>query len=151
MTRDWHSSSQAWILLFCRSQGHSHQFQCWQGVVYRNTDGHIVLATWAEMIDNSLHKKVKEDAEKQPNKKQLPIEKKKHIKCSFGEHLIVFLVLGICILLIILLPVFWFFLYEVYKLLWGQGWIWILYALVWNFDDFYFILYVFKFLFLFLC
>ena len=75
----------------------------------------MVLATWAEMFDNSLDKKEKEDAEKQPKKKQIPREKKKPRKCSFGEHLIVFLMVGICILLIIVLPVFWFMLYEVYK------------------------------------
>ena len=87
----------------------------------RNTAGCIVMATWAEMFDNSLDMKEKEDEEKQFKKPQIPNKKKKPRKCSFREHLIVFLIISICILLIILLPVFWFLLYEVYKHLCGHG------------------------------
>ena len=87
----------------------------------RNTAGHIVLANWAEMFDNSMDKKEKEEAEKKQNMAEIPTKKKKHIKCSLREHLIVFLIISICILLIILLPVFWFLFYEVYKHLWGHG------------------------------
>jgi hypothetical protein len=87
----------------------------------RNTDGHIVLATWAEMFDNSMDKKEKEEAEKQLKRPQLPTEKEKPRKCSWREHFIVFLIIIICILLIILLPAFWILFYEVYKHLWGHG------------------------------
>ena len=95
----------------------------------RNTDGHIELATWAEMFDNSLDKKEKEEAEKQLKMAQIPTTRKKPRKCSLREHLIVFLIISICIFLMILLPVFWFLFYEAYTYLWGHGWISSLYTL----------------------
>ena len=88
----------------------------------RNTDGHIlVLATWAEMFDNSLDKKEKEDEKSKLKKIAAPATMKMPRKCLIKEHLIIFLILTICILLITLLPVFWVSFYQVHKHFWGQG------------------------------
>jgi hypothetical protein len=73
------------------------------------------------MFDNSIDKKKKKEAEKQLKMVQIPTKRKKPRKCSLREHLIVFLIISVCTLLIVLLPVFWFFFFEVYKQLWGHG------------------------------
>ena len=41
----------------------------------RNTDGRIVLATWAEMFDNSLDMKEKEDAENNLKSHEYPLRR----------------------------------------------------------------------------
>ena len=86
----------------------------------RNTDGQIVLATWEERFDNSLDKKEKEEEQKKLKSINAHKIKKRSTKCAIKEHLVVFLVITICILSMILLPVFWVLFFQVYKHLWDQ-------------------------------
>ena len=85
----------------------------------RNTDGDLVLATWAEMFDNALDKKEREEAQDKLKRITARNRNTKSRIISLKEHLIVFLLIFICILLLILLPVFWFLSYHVYKYIWG--------------------------------
>ena len=85
----------------------------------RNTDGDLVLASWAEMFDNALDKKEREEAEEKLKRITARNRNTKSRILSLKEHLIVFLLIFICILLLILLPVFWVLSYHVYKYIWG--------------------------------